>query len=95
LEEGARGCDLASLIGEIMTAIKNTAQSNVGNLVIIKKHGRGATAHYEVRYTPDRNIQSVWTKTYTDAIGTRADNIRRIQFHLNKGLPADLTRLVI
>jgi hypothetical protein len=76
-----------------MTAIKNSAPSNVGNLVVIKKHGRGATAHYEVRYTPDGNVKPVWTKTYIDAVGARADNVRRIQFYLNRGQPADLTRL--
>lgn len=76
-----------------MTAIKNTAPSNVGNLVVIKKHGRGATSHYEVRYTPDSNVKPVFTKYYWDALGTRAENIRRIQYCLNKGLPADLTSL--
>jgi hypothetical protein len=78
-----------------MTAIKNSAPSNVGNLVVIKKHGRGATAVYEIRYTPDNNVQSRWAKTYVNALGTRADNIRRIQFYLNRGQPADLTQLEI
>ena len=78
-----------------MTAIKNIAPSNVGNLVTIKKHGRGATAHYEVRYTPDVNVKPVFTKHYWDALGVRAENIRRIQFYLKNDRPADLTKLVL
>ena len=78
-----------------MTAIKNIAPSNIGNLVVIKKHGRGATAFYEVRYTPDSVVKPVFTGNYIDALGVRADNIRRIQFYLNKGQPVDLTQLKI
>ena len=74
-------------------AIKNYSLSNIGNLVAIKKHGRGATSYYEVRYTPDGNVKPVFTKHYWDALGTRAENIRRIQFYFNKNHPFDLTEL--
>jgi hypothetical protein len=74
--------------------IKNLSLSNIGNLVVIKKHGRGATAHYEVRYTPDPIVKPLFTKHYWEALGTRAENIRRIQFYFNKNQPINLTRLV-
>ena len=74
-------------------AIKNSSFSNIGNLVVIKKHGRGATAYYEVRYTPDSIVKSVFTGDYISALGVRAENIRRIRFHFNKNLPLDLTSL--
>jgi hypothetical protein len=83
---------IITLEAQIM-AIKNYSFSNIGNLVVIKKHGRGATAYYEVRYTPDGNVKPVFTKHYWDALGTRAENIRRIQFYFNKNHPFDLTEL--
>ena len=72
-----------------------TAKSNIGNLITIKKHGRGKTRFYEVRYTPDPIVKPIYTRQYWNALATRAENIRRIEYYFNRGVDIDLTSLRI
>jgi hypothetical protein len=70
-----------------------TTKSNIGNLITIKKHGRGKTRFYEVRYAPDPIVQPIYTRYYRGALATRAENIRRIEWYFNRGLAINLTEL--
>lgn len=70
-----------------------TAKSNIGNLITIKKHGRGKTRFYEVRYTPDPIVAPIYTRYYWGALATRAENLRRIEWYFNRGVAIDLTEL--
>jgi hypothetical protein len=74
--------------------MKNT-YSNIGNLITIKKHGRGATKFYEVRYTLDGSVKPVFCGDYTSAIGVRADNLRSLYFKFKNDLPLSLTSLSV